>query len=269
MASRNGLNPKIRGPKGVGFGRALPAPFGFDNGVNFNGQSNPHFAIPHLVGQNVLSALAIEYWFNYRGAESYLDGVFSISGSTGGESWLCQQSGSMYFVTISGGGNYAGEINASMFRPSKNHIVFNIDNVKGATVSLNYSDPSGLREIPYMIGPGYLPTGVITFFNFFGVPSQGAPGSQFYDEFRLYKSVLPTDQIIQNYNNGVGNNPSITENLLAWFIFEKFEMLDFSADQDGSNMQMGIRDMSGNNNHALPVNIITDPSNASYALKPF
>ncbi len=73
-----------------------------------------------------------------------------------------------------------------------------------------------------------------------------------------------------NFNSGTGNNPSETEHLVCWFQFEEFETLDFSSEQNDSNMQLGIRDMSGNNNHLLPVGgIITDANAPGYVLQRF
>ena len=72
------------------------------------------------------------------------------------------------------------------------------------------------------------------------------------DEFRLYNRAISDVEIVTNYNNGVGYNASITEDLLFWYKFEKYENLDFSVLQDGSDLITGIRDISGKNNHALP-----------------
>ncbi len=100
--------------------------------------------------------------------------------------------------------------------------------------------------------------------------SDGAlPSNTKLDEFRIYDKVLSKTELTLNDNNGVGNNPSITENLLCWFQFELFEMLDFSAAQDGTDIHLGIRDMSGRNNHAKPFNLDSNPTSSTYALNPF
>ena len=64
MASRNGLNPKIRGPKGVGFGRALPAPFSFGKGVVPPGTSGANLLITPLIGKTWPLEGCIELWAN-------------------------------------------------------------------------------------------------------------------------------------------------------------------------------------------------------------
>ena len=67
MASRNGLNPKIRGPKGVGYGRALPAPFGFGKGYVPSATNNAsYFLLPTLIGKTWPLEGTIEMWQNIQ-----------------------------------------------------------------------------------------------------------------------------------------------------------------------------------------------------------
>ncbi len=89
------------------------------------------------------------------------------------------------------------------------------------------------------------------------------------DEMRFYNRKLSIDELVLNDNGGTGNNPSTTENLFAWYQVEKFETLDFSALQDNSDLRLGIRDMSGKNNHAQPFNLDTNVTSSTYVLKPF
>jgi hypothetical protein len=81
--------------------------------------------------------------------------------------------------------------------------------------------------------------------------------------------MISSGEIITNYNNGIGMNPAETENLLLWYKFEKFELLDFSPQQDGSILEIGIRDYSLKNNHGLPVGLITDPTASGDPIQPF
>ena len=60
-----------------------------------------------------------------------------------------------------------------------------------------------------------------------------------------------------------------TENLMVWYKFEKFENLDFSSFQDNSDIRLGIRDLSGKNRHAFPVNMDINPASPTYVIKPF
>lgn len=89
------------------------------------------------------------------------------------------------------------------------------------------------------------------------------------DEFRFYDATLSEAQILSNYNSGIGANPCVTEFLKVWFQFEQFEMLDFSALQDGSDVQLGIKDMSNHHNHGMPINLDTNLMSPTYVLKPF
>lgn len=90
-----------------------------------------------------------------------------------------------------------------------------------------------------------------------------------YDEIRYYTKALRADEVALNYNAGIGANPCVTEYLLFWYQFESFENLDFSALQDGTDMRIGVRDMSNQNNHALPVGMDTNPASPTYSIKPF
>ncbi|MFI5159582.1 MAG: hypothetical protein ACHQF4_11995 [Sphingobacteriales bacterium] len=65
MASRNGLNPKIRGSKGVGFGRELPSAFGFGNGIRPNPNRYEYITIPGLIGQALPHQMTFELWINH------------------------------------------------------------------------------------------------------------------------------------------------------------------------------------------------------------
>jgi hypothetical protein len=81
--------------------------------------------------------------------------------------------------------------------------------------------------------------------------------------------ILTLNELVQNDNNGAGNNPLTTENLFAWYQFEKFETLDFSALQGNSDLREGIRDMSGNFNHICNNGVESNPVSPTYVLKPF
>lgn len=284
-ASRNGLNTKIRGFKGVGFGRALPAAFGFDNGFHPDGV-NDFFSIPRLLGQYIPDEFCIEFWM--RGTERQAN--ICIFGNPS-EGMLI---GSVANDTTSGYGEYGTTGYPFMSLPvtnddAKNHYVFNwsrkvttrpksggyfngfglpqsvfvAPTLGGAVVSTIGSD--GEYGEPIMINNFYV-GGAFYQYNI------GQPYSlltQKLDEFRVYKKMLNQGHVISNYNRGAGNNPSETEHLLVWYKFQAFEMLDFSDAQDGSDIRLGVRDHSGNNNHAEPHNMVTDPVSGSYVLKPF
>jgi hypothetical protein len=97
----------------------------------------------------------------------------------------------------------------------------------------------------------------------------GGNGNAAMDEFRIYKKLITSEQFNMDYNAGVCNNPFETESLLVWYKFEAFELLDFSDLQDGSDIRIGIRDHSGNNYHAQPFSMDTNPASPNYVLKAF
>lgn len=266
MASRNGLNPKIKGPKGVGFGRALPSAFGFGNGINMPG--NAYLQIPGLKGHTFESGqICLEFWVNFKGSFAFVDAIVNIISNSQNIQYGFQNN-DIYFTSSNSNGNSIN-VKSSNFKAGRNHIVFNISNNNDANFSLNYSDPDGIKQIGFGMGQQLLQSDAISSMSLFGIINNGWYGTQLYDEVRIYNKMIPSGDIVTNYNDGIGIDPGTTENLLLWYKFEQFEMLDFSQDQDSSDIKLGIRDMSGRNNHALPINLTTDTTSESYALKPF
>ncbi|MFI5159583.1 MAG: hypothetical protein ACHQF4_12000 [Sphingobacteriales bacterium] len=138
-------------------------------------------------------------------------------------------------------GQTAGQyLNQLSFPPivlnQRNHLVATIDLVNGiAKAHLN-----GNIQTPITSTCGYLTTpynSVFQLFNLFTLTTQGVFASGLTDEFRIYSEVISDANITLGWNNGVGNNLAKTENLITWYKFEKFEELDFSPQQDGSNLE--------------------------------
>ena len=82
------------------------------------------------------------------------------------------------------------------------------------------------------------------------------------DEWRFYDRALSMQEVYLNYNNGIGSNPAKTVGLKIWYTF-------YQADPDtdlfpaGNPLgwpsgRYGVRDMSGNGNHAMPLNMTND-----------
>jgi hypothetical protein len=273
MASRNGLNPKIKGPKGVGFGRALPSAFGFGNGIQPPG--NGYLNISTLIGTAIPPKWTIEFWIlpqaqmpNFEGWIQYNDGYTATSG---GEIRLQGQPASYAWFQFLGnttGISFDINIPSQPIIGVKNHIVFTIDTISllmtcvinGNTVE------KAITEITLNTNP-YL--GIYQLFNLFVLTTQGVYASILTDEYRMYSEALTDIDIATNYNGGLGNNPVKTETLFVWYIFEKFEIVDFSKLQDGSDMRIGMRDQSGKNNHAQPINLDTNINSSTYVIKPF
>jgi len=277
MASRNGLNPKIRGPKGVGFGRALPSAFGFGNGIQPPG--NGYLNISTLIGTAIPPKWTIEFWIlpqaqmsYFEGWVQYYDGYPTGSGEGNGEELRLQGQppGNAWFQFLGATAGIEFGINTPQ-QPivgERNHVVFTMDTVSLLMTCVLNGNTSvkAITQIELIKNP-YL--GVYQLFNLFFLSTQGVYASILTDEYRMYNEALTDNDIVSNYNNGVGNNPAKTESLFVWYTFEKFEMLDFSKIQDGSDIRMGMRDQSGKNNHSEPVNLDTNPASSSYVIKSF
>lgn len=255
MASRNGLNPKIRGPKGVGFGRALPAPFGFGNGIysTTGTLSIPSFMNGVFVQQ---PPFTIEFWSKCNAGHS--SSLFWY--------WIAMERSAPPAIVngldINGGlgihssdNSYQGGSDLD-FDGTYQQLVWSFDD--SGTCNTYYNGK--FVDLRYGQFNPYFPD---TFHINFNSQAGGM------DEFRYYSKALRTDQVLLNYNNGNGANPCETEFLSCWLQFEKLEMLDFSIFQDGSDNKVGFRDISGKNNHGLPNSLDIDPSSPTYILKPF
>jgi len=271
MASRNGLNPKIRSPKGVGHGRALPAPFGFGNGISPGGTG--FLNIPFLE-RNVLfpDEITIEWWVDtsenydssYRCIFCVADTVNSkfLNSDNYGIAVQGSASGNIGYVFT---GPYSVPLNTLV------HVIFthkmnSTPNSGNTNIYLNgllSTSASSLLSAPFNINR------FLIFANVASLNTQNQYWLCKSDEIRIYNKVLSPTEASLNYNAGLGSNPANTESLLAWYQFEQFENLDFSFTQDGSDIGVGIRDMSGNNNHCKANGFDVDPLSSYYVLEPF
>lgn len=256
-----GLSPTLRPQLGVGWNRALPAPFGFDNGIYPDGV-NDYLVIPGFEGKRILDMLPLtmEFWFTGALPTNY--GVFRIFFSDTAIIFRqFVQSGGGY---VTADGSVANNTNISLqtFSPRAKYVI-TIENtmVSGYrnTQSFAITATPGLFNDNYEISKFQLLTENGTS-RFFKNP---------IDEFRIYQRGFTREENILNWNDGTGNNPAKTEGLIVYYKFEEFENLDFSLLQDNSDIRLGIRDLSGNNNHAQPINMDTDPLSPYYVLKPF
>jgi hypothetical protein len=264
MASRNGLNPKIRGLKGVGFNRALPAPFGWGNGIAPAGTG--YIDVPSFVGLSMPTEWSFECWVDATTYYSYVGVLLSFDDFTNGRKFVVDNYNESVQVNNQ---LYTGA--NSVPHSSRIQIV--------VTHNFNSLSNSGFTQV--FLNGNLSNQGYITYQYPFNIEkasflakngSIDSQNSRWYcpiDELRFYNKVLRADEVTINYNQGIGNNPSNTEFLIAWFQFEKFELLDFSNLQDRSDIRSGLRDMSGKNHHAQPHGFNTDPASPGYVLKPF
>lgn len=253
----DGLTPTLRPQLGVGWNRALPAPFGFDNGIQGDGV-NDNLSIINLT--TISYPISVEFWINYNSVTSSQYVPFFSLGNLNTGTFLralWTKSNSLLYVQVTGA-------EPGLLLPITdvlNHFVFNLyatsyefykNGVKTLSASVASSAPVNLN-----------------YFKILKSENQGYYNNNLMDEFRIYKKALTQTEVSLNYNNGIGNNPCETEHLLAWYKFEQFENLDFSPLQDNSDIRLGIRDLSGKNNHAQPLNMDTNPASPNYVLKPF
>lgn len=270
QSNSDGLSPSLRAALGIGWNRSLPAPFQFDKGVQGDGVDD-HFIVPAILGQSMPAKFTIEFWAKISMNSTKL---FFIESSFGLISFFGDTS-NMKLTTVNPANTTSSlsfgslTIDASV----RQHIVLSVDNGV-ASMYINGGDSAGGRTST--------PIGSITFFDMsyltkfaFLCGDDSIRGYAAYysnnllNEVRFYNTNLTETQASLNYNMGVGNNPCNTENLLMWFKFGGFETLDFSPPQDGSDFRLGIRDLSGRNNHAQPINMDTNPASGTYVLKPF
>ena len=260
----DGLTPTLRPQLGVGWNRALPAPFGFDNGIVPDG-INDYLSVPNNQSNPLPLSGSIEFWTkdsNYRVGFNFRDNVNSL---TFGLNGFPNNGGSVLFGNLNnfqvnpygslGGSSVwnvtglyhwvvAWDMSARLLHLYKNTALTTTTISGGALTQTGYD--------VLQIG-----NSSISYFNYK------------MDELRIYRKMLSKAEVLLNYNSGAGENPCETEFLTHWYKFEQFENLDFSALQDNSDIRLGIRDLSGNNNHAQPVNMDTNPASPTYVLQPF
>lgn len=264
MASRNGLNPKLRGSKGRGFNRALPAPFGWGNGIKVQGKG--WLEIPRFVNKPMSNEWSFEYWVDATSLYGTLKCILSINEFSKNKSFFIDDyGGSVQFSSNLYTGGNSVPINPRV------HVV--------VTFKYDSKPTSGLSQI-FLNGKlsttGYLDISYpfnVERATLFAKATTSTTQAQKWlcpvDEIRFYNKVLMDNEISINYNGGIGGNPCVTENIFAWFEFERFELLDFSELQDGSDMRIGIKDISGNYNHAESYMFVTDPTSPDFVLTAF
>lgn len=271
-SNSDGLSPTLRPQLGVGWNRALPGAFGFDKGI-FPDGTNDVLRVPSLErGIEIPNFFSIEYWID--STNYFLSGIrqfFSLYDFVNTRFLSADNFSGRLQLNANGASGYCSTANNVLPPNAKAHVVYTFNRVTGGSVIyLN-------GVVASTAGSGGVPNTSLQFkptrFTLFAQNLTSSSYNQYFacsvDELRFYDILLPHDQIVLNYNSGIGNNPATTENLFAWYQFQQFENLDFSILQDNSDIRLGIRDMSGNNNHAQPINMDTNPSSPTFVLKPF
>lgn len=276
-----GLTPSLRPFLGVGWGRALPASFGFQNGFYSDGV-NDVFDKSIINGAKMPKSLTFECWLDQRGIDNTTHKGVLLQLRTAGSPnnvlviyYSPNAAGSLLFFQHMGNNvsldGFQQTIKTGGMPDLVNHLLVSCDirpsgSVTGYTAYISFYlngvlSYSGSNAWNNTYGGEGIDLDILRPFstNIFG----GA------DEVRLYNRVIYPYEVTMLYNSGLGNNPIDTEYLMFWYRFEQFEDFDFSDLQDGSNVVKGIRDMSGNGRHIRAANMDTDPLSPGYALKPF
>ena len=264
VSNNNGHSPSVKPQLGVGFNRALPAPFGFDNGIKMDGV-NDLYIIPLLNTGTFTFPVnwSFEMWlvYNNESYNQYMADFFGAYNTTN-----VRRLRVFHFQTGRLGIEFNGETAiVGYFNIGLNHIVCSFDGTKGSlyinTVMVSSNNWNTVTPAP--------PAG-LSVSSFSQPPASGYGSTPIkHDELRFYSVGLTPAQVQRNYNSGVGENPFETENLMLWYKYQQFETLDFSALQDGSDMRLGIRDYSSKKYHAAPLNMQTTVGAAGYPFVPF
>ena len=222
--------------------------------------------IPLLVGLQTPIELSIEFWIDASTYYGYMGGIFSISDFTNSKYFLIDN----FNKSVQLNNNlYTGANTVPNSRKVHIVVTHNFDSLPSAGYSQIFLNgklsSDGIDALAYPFNMErvllFAKSGTIsTQYQYWYCPT---------DEVRIYNKVLRADEVSLNYNNGLGANPCTTEFLIGWYQFEQFENLDFSPLQDGSNVRIGIRDKSGNNNHAQTNLLDTNPNSETYVIKPF
>jgi hypothetical protein len=88
-----------------------------------------------------------------------------------------------------------------------------------------------------------------------GFVTQGAAFSQGQNITVIFDRVVSDAEVTYFCNNLSGSDVQSFVGLKALYTMQAAEILDFSVAQDGSDMRVGVRDQSGNNNHLFYTNI--------------
>jgi hypothetical protein len=274
--STEGNSPSLRSQLGVGFNRALPAPFTFGNAILPDGL-NDNFSIKKLIGQSIPSKISIEFWVNTNGISGAVR-QWTIIGNFNGSSGVRVQivnivSTNSFRLDIWNAGAQYSLVSIILPDTTNKHLIaFTADLNSGIynyyldgqfyATSTNLASVAGLNLTNTISHAGI----------FLDVTGGGSPPNFKHDEIRLYNRIIGLDECLSNYNYGFGNNPAKTEGLIFWYDFEVAET-EVSLYPGGSptgwtSGAYGIRDKSGNANHGMQVNMTNNPTLGG-ALTPF
>ena len=240
-----GCNPSLRGFKGLGFGRTLPAPFSFDNAIEraaTNNNSDNVGFIPNLPNP-IPNQWSLQFWVKQRTvkADDNLKAVFQIR--TTGNSSFVKVRGFGGWLINGGIGSKSGGITLDVW----NLVTLTFD-MSAGTYAFYINDGTPITGT-FTAEPNTTAT-VYFFWSRLADGSDTGISTGVIDEVRVYNKIQTQALHLLAYNSGIGENPPETEFLRCWYKCQAIENLDFSTLQDGSDMRNGLRDYSGNNKHS-------------------
>lgn len=262
-SNSEGLSPSLRAQLGVGWNRALPAPFGFDNGIVPDGVNDALIA-RGLVGQQLPDEITYTCWIKTPTVAPGSNGAGMVLIST------LNATGLKVYVALSNSRIWTLAVEQTGANESKGSLQLSLDTYYYIETYLNFSDKSyrffvntiqrGSGSFSFTADPFANP---IQYSGLFFIDAlYGAKMNFPHDECILYNRALSQDERVLNYNNGVGNNPSKTEGILWWYKFEKAES-DVILNPGGNpagwpSGAWGVRDHSPNGYHAQQAGMVNN-----------
>jgi hypothetical protein len=239
-----GNSPSLASQKGLGWNRALPAPFKFGNAWQPDG-TNDAFSITGYANRTFFPVFTIEFWTR----ANFLTGCvlsLSVDDATTTTISAVLFSGQLRLYY-----NSASLAAWSLTTGVDAFISLVVDTgAKTATLYKNGNKVSTLTG---------LTTVSITKFNSASIGSGAITIlKDKIDELRFYKRAISLQEHVSSYNFGYGNNPAQTEGLEFWYTFETGES-DTALYPGGlpvgwASGTWGVRDQSPNGFHAKQVN---------------
>lgn len=250
----------MRAQLGVGWNRALPAPFEFSNAwkpdaVNdyFKLVSGPLVA-PYVIPGDFIT---FELWIRITAAGGGYRVIWDWNNGFG-FGWNFDVNSGNRILNSYTSNSYL--FNDPALQANNNlpiHLVFYY-NKSNPSVSL-YVNNNAVYASSFPSMPGSISSFHI------GSKTDGgaiADGNFKIDEFRIYKGQISESERRLNYNAGIGNNPSITENLLAWWDFHEAQsdtmLWPGGLPVGWSAGTWGVPDKTNNGNHLMQVGMINN-----------
>lgn len=230
-------------------GNVLRQNFQFGRGF-MKGAVNAHMRIPNTA--NIISVstpFTILMWLGTAAASA---GYIRIVNAAGASRWNLLTDSSTNNIEVMDGGTF---LHQAQVAGTVGTGIRNLMGVKytGSGTSGNLTFIVNTSRFGHNINFGTSPLTSL-FFNH-GQRSTGPLYGVVSDEMLVYNRMLSEAEITYIFNSRAGNEPSTQEGLKVWLRNDAAEILDFSIAQDGSDLRPGMRDLSGNFNHADFINI--------------